>query len=155
MAKKASEKLKEKTAGAKSAKRKVERLARAYRQAQTALDNYHEEYEDILAEFERLAIERNIALDKLKRGCKETKMSAGPFDIIVSQTREFDGGYLYESLDDSIRDEVVEIQYKVKPKMFDKYVQSGHIITKIAQKAVVGTSESPKALNGPKEIVLG
>ncbi len=67
----------------------------------------------------------------------------------------FDGSYLYTNLDDNVRDEVVSIVYKVDPKQFDKYVQSGHIAANVAQKAVAEVNEITKALNGPKEIVMG
>lgn len=155
MAKRASVRVKEKTKDSKSAKRKVDRLAKSYREAQEALDEYQEEYEDILDGFEKLAIERNIALDKLKRGCKDARMSAGPLEIVVQKNRVFDGKYLYDKLDGDIRDKIVEVQYKVKPAIFDKFVQSGDIEPKMAKKSVAEMKEVIKALNSPPEIVMG
>jgi chromosome segregation ATPase len=156
MTKTASQELRDIKVGSEKAKRKVQRLTRAYNKAQEELDNYQEEYEDILAEFEKLAIERNIALDKLKRGCKEARISSGPFEIVTQRNRVFDGNYLYDSIeDDEIRDAVVQIQYKVQPAMFDKFVQAGGIDAKTAQKSISEIKEIVKALNSPPEIVMG
>ena len=155
MPKKASEKLKEKLKGSSTAKRRVAKLAKSYKDAQKELDEYQAEYEDILQGFENLAVERNIALDRLKRACKDAQISAGPFTIKVQHKRTFDGSYLYSTLDDEIRDKIVTVEYKVQPKMFDQYVQSGQIDPKTAQKSIAAITEVPIASGGPKEIVMG
>lgn len=154
--KKASQELLDRKVGSEKSRRKVQRLARAYQKAQDELDHYQEEYEDILENFEKLAIERNIALDKLKRGCKESRISAGPIEISTQRNRVFDGEYLYNTIEDEeIRDNVVTIQYKVQPAVFDKLVQSGTIDAKTAQKSITRINEIVRALNTPPEIVMG
>ena len=140
-----------------SDKRRVDRLAREYRKAQEAVDDYVNEYEDIFEQFSVLANERNIRLDKLKRAVRETGIAAGPLEVSASRRREFDGKFLYHHFKDreDIQKALVEVQFKVNTSKFVALVLSGEIEADEAQQAVLGVKTIYRVLHSPPEIVTG
>ena len=68
----------------------------------------------------------------------------------------FDGEYLYKKYKNNkaLRSEILDIQFKVNVKGFDKKVQSGDIDVETAKRAVVDIQRSNRVLNAPKEMVV-
>lgn len=138
-------------------KKAVDRLARDYRKAQTALDEFVAEYEDIFDEYSIKANERNIRLDKLKRKVRETGIAAGPLEVSISRKRVFDGRKLYEMFSDRLdmQQALVEVSFKVNTSNFDAMVQAGEIQAAEAQAVVKEVKSSNRVLHAPPEIVVG
>ena len=140
-----------------SEKKAVDRLAREYRKAQIALDDFVGEYEDIFDEYSIKANERNIRLDKLKRKVRETGIGAGPLEVSVSRKRVFDGKRLFDMFADrvDIQQALVEVTFKVNTSNFDAMVQAGEIQAAEAQAVVKEVKTTHRVLHAPPEIVVG
>lgn len=138
-------------------KKAVDRLARNYRKAQNALDEFIAEFEDIFDEYSVKANERNVCLDKLKRKVRETGISAGPLEVSVSRKRVFDGEKLFKMFADRVdmQQALVEINFKVNTSNFDAMVQAGEIQAAEAQAVVKEVKTTHRVLHAPPEIVVG
>lgn len=138
-------------------RKRVDRLAREYRKAQEALDEYVDEYDDIFEEYSIKATERNVRLDKLKRAVRETGIAAGPLEVSIQRKRIFDGRFLYEHFSDrrDVQQALVEVQFKVNTTNFDHLVQAGEIQADEAQKAVKEVKTTHRVLHSPPDVVVG
>ena len=136
--------------------KRVKRLYGIYDRAQQKLDLFREEHEEIFERFTQLTNERNVALDQVTRAVRENGVGVGMMEVSVSNKRVFDGEYLYKKYKNNkaLRSEILDIQFKVNVKGFDKKVQSGDIDVETAKRAVVDIQRSNRVLNAPKEMVV-
>lgn len=144
------------TASRPAQKKRVARLYKVYEKAQDKLDQFRGQHEEVFEHFSQLANERNVALDQAKRAMRETGIGMGPIEVIEQATRVFDGKYLYTKFKEQkeLRSELVNVEFKVNAKGFDRLVQAGDIDPKIASRAVIDIKRIKKALHVPSEIVI-
>jgi hypothetical protein len=142
---------------AKTEHRRVERLHREWKKARAALDEFIEEYEDIIEQYSVLANDVNVRMQKLKMACRETGMGAGPLEVSIQRRRVFDGRFLYDHFSDrrDIQQALVEVQFKVNTDNFDHLVQAGEIQPDEAAQAVLEIKTSNRVLHAPPDIVVG
>jgi hypothetical protein len=138
-------------------RKRIDRLYKIYGKAQQELDEFQAHHESIFERFSQIVNERNVALDQLKRGCRETGLSAGPLEVSVQRTRVFDGKRLWEIYRErkDLRNAIVTREYKVDTKAFDQLVQAGEITADVAQEVITEIKTTYKVLHSPPELVVG
>ena len=149
---------------------KVKRYYKRFQKASEELQGYLTEVGDALedggyvsdsAEFmnelESRTDARESARLQLERVIREEAVSIGPITVENRTTVSYDGAFLYKKLEDDpeLRDEMIEVVYKVKAPVLNRLVKEGHLSAKDIDKATLAR-KSTIALKGmPSKIGLG
>lgn len=135
-------------------RKRVNRYYRKFKTSQEKLNKFMMDNEEIMTQFDELSDEYNAALDKLQRSCREEEFGVGPISVSHRERPIFDGGYLWNVLKDrpDVRDELIEVQYKVKKPVFERLAKDGQL-TKAQIKKGVSEVKHTVALTGIPESV--
>lgn len=99
--------------------------------------------------------ERENARIQFERVVREERVSIGPIVVTKRSNTAYDGKYLFDNLDPSIRDEVVEVKYSVKAANIKKLSASGSIPIQILADSIIDTRETVALKGVPSKIGLG
>lgn len=119
--------------------RKVKRAYSEWQGAISARDKFMEQHQALFEEFENILDDQNRKRDRLERVCREEGIGIGPITVNHRNQVKFDGEYLWGLFEDDpdIRDELVEIDYKIKRPVFDRLVTDGRIKRAQAARAIL------------------
>lgn len=149
--------------------KKVSRYYKKFRDAEEAVDSYLNEVGGALAEsqyisepsdfleaLEKRIDDREVARVQLERVVREEQTGIGPITVQNRTVVSYDGAYLYDLFKDNpeVRDQLVEVQYKVKSSAFTKLAHEGTINAKQAGKAVTGRKNTVALRGVPTKIGL-
>jgi len=147
---------------------KVERYYKKFQEASQAVEDYIDEVGNCLEESDYIAnasefretLEqktdaREAARIQLERVVREERIGVGPITVSNRVTVVYDGKYLFDNLDPSIRDKVVTIEYKVNSTEFKRLSSSGEIDQDKVQGAILDRKESVALKGVPTKIGLG
>lgn len=145
--------------------KKVKRYYEDFQKASQAVEDYIDEVGGCLEECEfisdasefRETLEERI--DKreahriqLERVVREEQLGIGPITVQNRTTVTYDGEYLYNNLPEELRDQVVEVAYKVKSPEFKKLATNGSISAEQAAEAILTRKESVALKGVPTKI---
>jgi len=117
---------------------------------------WEENNEEVMDEFRALVDTRETAREVLELAVSDTGLPGGGMQVVPTSKRTFDGERLHYLIeDDELRDEVVEIVYKVKTKGFDKALKSRRLDKDIAKQCIVATEAGMQIRKRPTKFVLG
>jgi hypothetical protein len=133
----------------------VSRAEKAFYEAQDALNEFKENHEEFMTELMDLVSARERARERLLAAVSDHKFGAGGMRVSLSTPRTFNADYLYRSLPEKIRDEIITTKYKVDYKKFDRAVKSGLIDEDVADKAFTREDEKVTVLNKINPINIG
>lgn len=149
-------------------KKKVDRYYRKFQETSKAVEDYIDEVGQCLEEGEyiqdasefRETLEsrtdaREAARIQLERVVREEQVGVGPITVSNRVTVSYDGEYLYNNLDPSIRDQVVEVVYKVKGTEFKRLSANGEIDASKVEGAILSRKETVALKGVPTKIGLG
>lgn len=147
--------------------KKVARYYQQFQEAAQAVDDYIDEVGHCLAEADYIADAaefresmeaktdaREAARLQLERVVREEQVGIGPITVSNRVTVTYDGKYLYDNLSEELREQCVEIVYKVKGEEFKKLVASGDIKADHVDSAILSRKESVALKGIPPKIGL-
>lgn len=149
---------------------KVKRYYRRFQKASESLTGYLEEVGEALAEggyisqasdfledLEGRTDARESARLQLERVIREEEVSVGPVVVEHRTSTTYDGEYLYKKFEKEpeLRDDLIEVVYKVKPAVFNRLVKEGHVSPKVVDKATVARKRTTALKGMPSKIGLG
>lgn len=119
--------------------RKVKRAHKEWKAAIDKRDIFMGQYQEIFEEFEEILDEVNRKRDRLERVCREEGVGVGPITVSRRTKTTYDGRFLYDMFEDDpdAQDELVQIEYRVKTPVFQRFVQEGRIKRGAVSKAVL------------------
>lgn len=124
--------------------------------ARRALIEWEEDHADLMEEFHTLVDARETAREVLELAVSDTGLPGGGMQVVPINKRTFDGERLHYLIeDDELRNAIVEVVYKVKPKAFDKAVKGGQLSKDLAKQAITATETGIQIRKRPTKIVLG
>lgn len=135
---------------------RVQVAAREYQERHTALREFEEEHADVMSSYRDLVAAREASRERLVGLVAETGIAAAGMKVTTAQVREFNGRRLYDLLfDDPMREELVEVVYKVRTAEFDQAVHTGRLEQEVAKAVVEKVKQQTRVLNKPAAIQLG
>lgn len=147
--------------------KKVERYYTQFQSAAQAVEDYIDEVGECLAEAEFIAAPeefretleqktdaREAARIQLERVVREEQLGVGPITVSNRVTVVYDGEYLYNNLPENLRDQVIDVVYKVNNAKFKDLTASGDITQDQVASAIVSRKESVALKGVPQKIGL-
>lgn len=147
--------------------KKVGRYYNKFQEAAQAVEDYIDEVGGCLADegyiaeasefretLEQKTDAREAARLQLERVVREEQLGIGPITVSNRVTVTYDGKYLYDNLPEDVRDQCVEVVYKVKTAEFKKLTADGTITSDQVNEAILNRKESVALKGVPAKIGL-
>lgn len=144
-----------KAAAGKAAQRVRDAEATFYA-AHEELVGWEDAHEDLMSEFRTRVDARETAREVLELAVSDTGLPGGGMQVVPVKKRTFNGERLHYLIEDEeLRNRLVQLQYKVITKEFDKALDTGELDKDLAKQAVEKTEAGLQIRKRPNKITLG
>lgn len=120
------------------------------------IEQLKRENPEVFAELKELLSEQNSVLDQMTTLCRQLELSTLMVTATPSFKREFDGRKLHKALAGfpELRKRVINIEYRVIAKEYDRAVQKGEIDETVASTAIKSLARSVVVRSAVKAVPI-